>query len=103
MICKSENFQVKNLCRRTALIDENGGTLLQYFLSYLQSIFTFDLIRPSSPLDTADDVQSIGTFEILGRASYFIQTGDYENAIKYNYQQSQVRIFSFQFFTKIFG
>jgi hypothetical protein len=37
-------FRVEKLAQRTALVEEDGGSLLRYALSYLQSLF---IISPS--------------------------------------------------------
>jgi mitofilin len=81
-----ERFQgVKSVCKKVALIDERGGSLFKYFLSYLQSKFIIkSSINPnkmnhSLELDSLDD---LNTFKILDYSQYFIEQGDFEMAIK---------------------
>jgi len=73
--------------RRVALIDESGGSLFKYLISYLQSAF---MIRASRPLGRADSVVpgEVDTFTILDSASACLERGDLEQAIRFVNQLS---------------
>ena len=38
-LLKERFFRLKDVCKRVALIDNRGGSLFKYFISYLQSFF----------------------------------------------------------------
>jgi mitofilin len=93
-----ERFQgVKSVCKKVALIDERGGSLFKYFLSYLQSKFIIkSSINPnkmnhSLELDSLDD---LNTFKILDYSQYFIEQGDFEMAIKLLQQLEGISLLS---------
>ncbi|GMR60746.1 hypothetical protein PMAYCL1PPCAC_30941, partial [Pristionchus mayeri] len=67
--------------RRTAQIDDNGGTLLGYAWSSVRSLFLVDLPRRFSPEDKIDAV-TIDNLEVLARAKYFVDRDDLEKALK---------------------
>ncbi|VDD87108.1 unnamed protein product [Enterobius vermicularis] len=77
---------VYKMARRVAKIDENGGGLMQYLTSYLQSAITFDVPRNYSfsffeSLDKIDpDV--LDNYEILSRTKYFVDKGDLTSAVR---------------------
>jgi len=78
-----DRFQkVNGICRRVAMIDETGGTLFQYFLSYLQAIFVF---RQTKALCETDEVDpdSLTTFTILDNAARAIERDDFEQALRF--------------------
>jgi len=74
--------RVKKVCRRTALIGENGGTLFQYALSALQSFFLFDRVKPDPKELQEVDPKNIDTVGILWRASHLVDQLNFEDAIK---------------------
>ncbi|XP_067656913.1 MICOS complex subunit MIC60-1-like [Haliotis asinina] len=74
--------KVKWMCKRVAMIDETGGTLFKYFLSYIQSFFIFDSVYAKS-LDDEIDLDKFDTFAILAHAEYWLEKGDIEQAIRF--------------------
>ena len=74
--------KVRRLCRRVAMIDERGGTLLKYFLSYVQSMFVFTMSKPLSDDDMVD-ADSLGTFRLVDNAQYCLARGDLEQALRF--------------------
>ncbi|KAL3863537.1 hypothetical protein ACJMK2_005289 [Sinanodonta woodiana] len=73
--------KVQKVCRRVSMVDETGGSLLRYFLSYLQSVFIFDSIYAKCK-DTEVDVDDLNTFSILASAKFWLERGEFENAVR---------------------
>lgn len=65
------------------MIGDNGGSLAQYFLSYLQSFVIFDRAYSQSVGDTVDLTQ-LDVFRTLSYANYFISKGNFEDAVRYS-------------------
>lgn len=61
-------FQIYKLGRRTAAIDENGGSLTGYLWSYVRSMLLFDLPRKFSDEDVVDpgSVDNLEVCHLLG-------------------------------------
>ena len=82
-----ERFEkLKNVCNKVALIDDRGGSLFKYFISYLQS---FVIIHPKidkSKLDESTGAlkldEPLNTFSILDYAQYYLENGNLEYAIR---------------------
>lgn len=68
-------FKVERLARQLALVPEKDATLVQYVLSYIQSVF---IIQPNELISQAElnnqptDYSKLSTFEILDRTRYVI-------------------------------
>lgn len=82
---KSRFNKVEEMAKRTALVGEEGGSLLLYGLSYLQSLF---VIAPSKTTATPKkcqpiDVEALNTFDIVWLARRSIESDDIEQAVKY--------------------
>lgn len=79
--------RLKSVCNRVALIDERGGTLFKYFISYLQSFFIFhtkidrNKLESNSEAPSLDDI-NLNTFSILDYAEYYIESGNLELALR---------------------
>ena len=71
--------RVRRVARRVAMIDESGGTLARYILSYVQAFF---VLRSSVASDT-DDVSEMSVFALLDNAASCLKFGDIEQAIRY--------------------
>jgi len=71
--------RVRRVARRVAMIDESGGTLARYILSYIQSMF---VLRSSVAADT-DDVSDMSVFAMLDSAAECLKYGDIEQAVRY--------------------
>nr|KAG5693707.1 hypothetical protein BaRGS_008349 [Batillaria attramentaria] len=74
--------KVFRVCRRVAMIDETGGTLFKFFLSYLQSFFVFDAVYAKSE-SYEIDLEKLDTFTALGHAEYWLERGDLEMAVRF--------------------
>ncbi|KAK6185608.1 hypothetical protein SNE40_007805 [Patella caerulea] len=74
--------KVKRICKRVAMIDENGGTLFRYFLSYFQSFFIFNSVYAKSDSDSIE-ISELDTFNILAHADYFLEKGDLLQAVRF--------------------
>ena len=74
--------KVRRLCRRVAMIDERGGTLVKYFLSYAQSLFMFTMAKPLTDNDKVDP-NDLNTFRLVDNAQYCLARGDLEQALRY--------------------
>lgn len=74
--------RVRKICRRVAMVDETGGTLFQYLLSFIQSTLVGNRIRAFSE-DEDVDISQLNTFVILDNASHAVDLGDLEQAVKY--------------------
>uniref|UniRef100_A0A8R1DY20 MICOS complex subunit MIC60 n=1 Tax=Caenorhabditis japonica TaxID=281687 RepID=A0A8R1DY20_CAEJA len=78
---KNRFDQLYKVGRKTAAIDENGGTLGSYFWSYVKSLFLVDLPRQYTENDSID-VTYADNYEILSRAKHYVQVGDLDKAIR---------------------
>lgn len=77
---------VKHVCKKVALIDENKDSLYRYFLSHIQAFLLIDIISvPKEELEgkVAVDTSEWDTFDILNRISYCLKTDDLEQALRY--------------------
>lgn len=79
-------LKVEKVARSMALVPASGARLHMYLLSYLQSFF---LLRAASPIPQAElndeiiDFSKLDTNEILQRARYWIDRGDFAQALRY--------------------
>jgi len=77
-------FRVEAIAKRTALVGEDGGSLLLYALSYLQSILVVPPTTEYMPDSrTGVDLGSLNTFDIVWLARSCVERGDLEQAVKY--------------------
>ncbi|KAL5021900.1 hypothetical protein ScPMuIL_001055 [Solemya velum] len=74
--------KVKRVCKRVAMIDETGGSLFKYFMSYVQSFFIFDAVFAKSE-NAEIDIDRLDTFKILSHADYWLERGDLEQAVRF--------------------
>lgn len=73
---------VQRRCKRVALMDENGGSIFRYFVSYFQSLLVFtDSIPPLE--DEEIDVSSLDVFKLVAYTTYYVEKGDFEQALRY--------------------
>ncbi|XP_035210174.1 MICOS complex subunit MIC60-like isoform X3 [Stegodyphus dumicola] len=96
---------VKPVCRKVALIDENNDSLYRYLLSYLQSFLTIDVISiPKEELSgkVAVDPSEWDTFDILSRISYCLKINDMEQALRYaNQLRGEPRVVATDFINEV--
>ncbi|XP_057323754.1 MICOS complex subunit Mic60 isoform X2 [Microplitis mediator] len=79
-------LKVEHMARRLALVPEEGASLPIYFLSYLQN---FLLVKAETPItkkelsDEPIDVNKLDTYDILNRARYWLDRGNFKMSLKY--------------------
>lgn len=78
---KNRFERVYKLGKKTAKVDQNGGSLSKYFSSWLQSWFMIELPVAHSPEDNID-LQHADNYDLLARAKYFIEHNDFDSAIR---------------------
>ncbi|XP_033232208.1 MICOS complex subunit Mic60 isoform X4 [Belonocnema kinseyi] len=79
-------LKVEKMARRLALLPEEGASLPVYLLSYLQSFLIIQTINPipKSELEDAPiDIESLNTYDILQRARYYLDRGDFKMTLRY--------------------
>jgi len=79
---KDRFYKLKTICSRVALIDERGGSLFKYFISYLQSFFIMHAKIDQSEPAKLDDINLNSTFNILDHAQSYLENGNIESAIR---------------------
>jgi mitofilin len=81
---KERFANVKKVCGRVALIDERGGSLFKYFLSYVQSFFIINTKLPKTSEQTVPKLDEINlsTFNILNYAEHYLENNQFDLAIK---------------------
>lgn len=62
-------------------MDENGRSLTKYLSSWIQSLFIVEFPRNFSVADKLD-LQKLDNREILARVQYFVNKGDFLNAVR---------------------
>ena len=72
--------RVRKICRRVALVGEEGGGLGMYLLSFIQSLLTFDMIYDK--MVTEQDTKAMNTFKLLSCANMYLDKGDLETAVR---------------------
>jgi len=75
-------WNVRRVCKRVAMIGEEGGSLYQYFVSYLQSFFVWSEVVYSKETDQVN-LEELDTFTILAHAQYWIKKGNFEQAVRF--------------------
>lgn len=79
----AERFErVNKICRRVAMIDETGGSLFKFFISYVQSFFVF---RSSRVFSQSEEINpsDLSTFALLDNARHSLEHNDLEQAVRY--------------------
>ena len=74
--------KVRSLCKKVAMIDETGGTLYKYFVSYIQSLFMFSSAKALSDNEEVN-LSDLNTFILVDNAAYCLEKGDLEQAVRY--------------------
>jgi mitofilin len=84
---------VQRVCRRVAMVDERGGSVPRYLLSYIQSLFVFsrppraalDKSAGEGEVDSDDilvDVKALTTFDIVDEAQNALRAGRLDLAVR---------------------
>ncbi|XP_049777643.1 MICOS complex subunit Mic60 isoform X2 [Schistocerca cancellata] len=79
-------LKVERIARRLALLPERGGSLPLYFFSYLQSLFLINAVDPIPQAELSDEpvnLAHLDTFDILQRARYWLDRGNFTQTLKY--------------------
>ncbi|XP_043265513.1 MICOS complex subunit Mic60 isoform X1 [Colletes gigas] len=85
-VLRARFLKVEEVARRLAMVPEEGAALPVYFLSYLQN---FLMIKNASAIPQSEledkpiDVQSLNTYDILHRARYWLDRGDFKMTLRY--------------------
>jgi mitofilin len=84
---KERFHKLKKVCNQVALIDDRGGSLFKYAISYLQSFFILHAKIDKETLDKSQesiDLHDINlnTFNILDYSQYYLDNNNFESAIK---------------------
>ncbi|XP_070540808.1 MICOS complex subunit MIC60-like [Ptychodera flava] len=79
---KSRWKHVRKVCKKVAMVDEVGGSMFQYLLSYVQSFLIIDNPRPPSAEEDIDP-STLDTFKLLAFADFHIKNGDLDQAVRY--------------------
>ena len=75
-------WKVRRVAKRVAMVDETGGSLFRYFLSYLQSFLIYNSVYLKSETDEMEP-NELDTFQLLNHANYWLQKGDLEQCLKF--------------------
>ncbi|CAJ0609295.1 unnamed protein product [Cylicocyclus nassatus] len=78
---KNRFKKIYKLGRRTAGIDDNGGTLTAYIWSYLRSMLSFDVPRKFAE-DDMIDLAHVDNLEVLARAKWYVDHNDFDGAVR---------------------
>lgn len=83
---KERFLTVYRTCRRVALVGDNGGSLLWFALSYLQSVLVIDAATRVSAAELANrpvDPSQMTAFDVLTRARWCVERDDLEQALRF--------------------
>ncbi|XP_050594211.1 MICOS complex subunit Mic60 isoform X6 [Bombus affinis] len=85
-VLRARFLKVEEVARRLAMVPEEGAALPVYFLSYLQSYLMIKNANPIPQSEIEDkpiDASNLNTFEILHRARYWLDRGDFKMTLRY--------------------
>ncbi|XP_071867195.1 inner membrane mitochondrial protein mitofilin isoform X5 [Bombus fervidus] len=85
-VLRARFLKVEEMARRLAMVPEEGAALPVYFLSYLQSFLMIKNAKsiPQSEIeDKPIDASNLNTFDILHRARYWLDRGDFKMTLRY--------------------
>ncbi|XP_068978437.1 MICOS complex subunit Mic60 isoform X6 [Bombus flavifrons] len=85
-VLRARFLKVEEVARRLAMVPEEGAALPVYFLSYLQSYLMIKNANPITQSEIEDkpiDASNLNTFEILHRARYWLDRGDFKMTLRY--------------------
>lgn len=100
-VCSEETLidrfsRLETVCKRVAMVDESGAGLGKYLVSYLQSLFILENVKPTQDElsgKTLVDPTSWNTYDILGRVRWCLKDHNIEQAIRYaNQLRGQARV-----------
>ncbi|KAG7200657.1 hypothetical protein KM043_001211 [Ampulex compressa] len=79
-------LKVEKVAWKLAMIPEGGASLPMYLLSYLQGLL---IVKTANPIpknelqDEAIDVSTLNTYDVLLRARYWLDRGDFKMTLRY--------------------
>ena len=73
---------VRKICKRVALVPEEGGGLGLYLLSFLQSLLTIDMVHAKMTDTLTIDADTATVFDLLRYAYASLEQGDLETAVR---------------------
>lgn len=77
-------LDVEKQARKLALVPEEGAALPIHILSYIQSALIVDAAIPKQELEDGPiDAASLNTYDILKRARYWMDRGDFKMTLRY--------------------
>ncbi|XP_063604057.1 MICOS complex subunit MIC60-like isoform X3 [Penaeus indicus] len=79
-------IKVDRICKRVSMIGDNGGSLIKYMLSYVQSFLilnAFEYLPGSEVRDEEVPVDSLSVYDILARARYCLDKDDLLQSVRY--------------------
>ena len=79
---KERFSKVRRVAKRVAMIDETGGSLFKFFISYLQSFLIYNSVYLKCETDEME-MDELDTFQLLNHANYWLQKGDLEQCLKF--------------------
>ncbi|XP_014271776.1 MICOS complex subunit Mic60 [Halyomorpha halys] len=85
-VLRNRFLNVERVAKRVALLPDGGASLPIMLLSYIQSFFIINPANPIPPKELANQPVEVGkfnTFEILQRARYWVDRGDFAQALRY--------------------
>uniref|UniRef100_A0A1B6E8T4 MICOS complex subunit MIC60 n=1 Tax=Clastoptera arizonana TaxID=38151 RepID=A0A1B6E8T4_9HEMI len=85
-LLKNRFEKVESIAKRVAQVPEGGTSLPFLFLAFLQSFFILQAIEPIPTHELANkpiDITKLSNYDILQRARYWMDRGDYQLALRY--------------------
>ncbi|XP_043672596.1 MICOS complex subunit Mic60 isoform X3 [Vespula pensylvanica] len=83
-ILRKKFLDIEKQARRLALVPEEGAALPIHLLSYLQSVLIVNTDIPKSEIeDSPIDVNALNTYDILQRARYWLDRGNFKMTLRY--------------------
>ncbi|XP_042211943.1 MICOS complex subunit MIC60-like isoform X2 [Homarus americanus] len=79
-------MKVDRICKRVSMIGDNGGSLIKYLLSYVQSFLVLNAFEYLPGTEVRDEelaVDSLSTYDILARARYCLDKDDLTQSVRY--------------------
>ncbi|XP_031825804.1 inner membrane mitochondrial protein mitofilin isoform X2 [Nomia melanderi] len=85
-VLRARFLKVEEVARRLAMVPAEGASLPIYLLSYLQNFLMIKNVRAISRWELEDnpiDANNLNTFDVLRRARYWLDRGDFKMALRY--------------------
>lgn len=79
-------IKVERVCKRVSMIGDNGGSLIKYLLSYIQSFLvleSFEYMPGNEVRNEEVPVDALTTYDILARARYCLEKDDLCMSVRY--------------------